>query len=635
MKKITRIAALLAAGALLFGAVGCSGGDDDDPPAKTLEGIRITTDNTVKTQYDVNAELDLLTGVKVTAEYSDKSEENVTDRADITATYNDRDEVKPFTTEAKGIFKVTLAAAYEGKEAALKEPITINVGVELASISMEVVGDVKRTYKQGEPIDPTGIKVTAHYDTGSESVLSNSEVEFWATYKDGDEDKSFTTNLEPGDYDNVTLFATYKGKTANLPATTITIEKNDSDTGNTGGEDDDDDDDEEEEIVNSVSYDFADLSAADLAKFGITSMSGGSNVNITETSSATAPHMVLDGKVGIVATDTGKLKVKPKDGEPLAIAFATTGVTGATAVGDSATLVHFITYPVESGKKYKMKITSGGQSNDTTHKFVVTDTKGKVLALGSTTDGVTLSFEATEDVVCLSVQRAGTSGTSYVGKVTLTETSGDIIDDPTIGPDDGDDDGDEEEEEKAPAEEPVPFTGSFVGLNGASFGLPPLTKETDLQGTTELKSADGSISASLQSNGSGNLKITFSDGKSAGIKYNGSSLKNGTDSLQATVDVSTLTRYISVPVKNGETITVSYTANTSGSGSTSAKVVLADKADGSILQTETVDTTTTTGDKNTVNTISTTVSDDIDVLILFSREGAGGGGIIVTGFEIQ
>ena len=227
MKKITRIAALLAAGALLFGAVGCSGDDDGDPPAKTLEGIRITTDNTVKTQYDVGAELDLRTGVKVTAEYSDKSEENVTDRADITATYKDED--KPFTTNATGIFKVTLAAAYEGKEAALEAPITINVGVKLVSISMEVVAvdEVKVTYKQGEPIDSTGIKVTAHYDDESESVLSNSEVEFTATYKDGDEDKPFDTSFAPGKYDNVTLIATYKGKTAKLPAPPITIEKND------------------------------------------------------------------------------------------------------------------------------------------------------------------------------------------------------------------------------------------------------------------------------------------------------------------------------------------------------------------------------------------------------------------------
>ena len=241
MKKLAKLAALLAAAALLFGAAGCSGDDDDDPPAKTLEGIKITADDTVKTQYDVGAELDLRTGVKVTAEYSDKSEENVTGKADITATYKDRDEVKPFTTEAKGIFKVTLAAAYEGKEAALKEPITINVGVELVSISMEVVGNVKVTYKQGEPIDPTGIKVTAHYDNESESVLSNSEVEFTATYKDGDEDKPFDTSLEPGKYDNVTLIATYKGKTAKLPATTITIVEND------GGEDSGDDDDDGEE----------------------------------------------------------------------------------------------------------------------------------------------------------------------------------------------------------------------------------------------------------------------------------------------------------------------------------------------------------------------------------------------------
>ena len=396
------------------------------------------------------------------------------------------------------------------------------------------------------------------------------------------------------------------------------------------------DDDEEEEGA-SVSYDFADLSAADFTTLGVT-VTGSNDIKIGTANTATTPYKVLGGKVGIVTTVKDKLTVKPKDGAPLAIGFNTNGVnaTGAsTTVGDTVTLDHFITYPVESGKKYKMEITSGGQANNTEHYFVVTDTTAKIIASkvcsSSTTDAVSLSFEAAEDVVRLSVYRKNGGGTSYVGKVTLTETSGGS-NDPAVDPDgDDDDDGDDDEEDEEP-EEPIPFTGSFVGLNGASFGLAPLTGETDLKDTTELKSADNSISASLKSNSSGgNLKITFSDGKSAGIKYNGSSLASGSDSISYPVTVSTLSRYISVPVKTGKTITVSYKANTSSNGSETAKVALVNASDGTKLEEDNVNVKTDSSE----HTISTTVSNDIDVLILFSREGVNSGGLIVTKFEIN
>ena len=236
MKKLAKLAALLAAAALLFGAAGCSGGDDD-PPAKTLEGIKITADDTVKRQYDVGADLGL-TGITVTAEYSDNSEEDVTGKAEFTATYKDADGTdKPFDTKTEGIFEVTLTAAYGGKTDSL-DPCEITVGdgnpdADLDSIRIDVdEAAVKTEYKQNEAFNLNnlaGITVKAVYKDadGNETEQDvTSAATFTATHGEGEGKEAFDTSLEIGTYE-VTLTATFDGET-DFVITRITIVENDT-----------------------------------------------------------------------------------------------------------------------------------------------------------------------------------------------------------------------------------------------------------------------------------------------------------------------------------------------------------------------------------------------------------------------
>ena len=240
MKKLAKLAALLAAAALLFGAVGCSGGDDDDPKSEpTLKSISVAADGDVKDHYNGDETEFDHTGLTVTAHYSDETTKDVTGDATFTATYKDEDGAeKLFPVAEKNIYKVTVTAHYEGMEDTLDTPITITVGdVVLESIS--VSGSLtKKSYKQGADLDYTGITVKAHYDIGEPVSLSHPQVRFEATYNDG---KEFTTSLEPNDY-SVTITAHYEGKEASLDEpVTITIEE----------ADDDDDDDGEETYFKS------------------------------------------------------------------------------------------------------------------------------------------------------------------------------------------------------------------------------------------------------------------------------------------------------------------------------------------------------------------------------------------------
>lgn len=212
----------------------------------------------------------------------------------------------------------------------------------------------------------------------------------------------------------------------------------DSDDNSNDGSNDDGDKPKPEtpapEQGSATNYDFADLTADDFATLGVT-VTGSNDIKIATPNNADTPYLVLGGKVGIVTTAASKLSVKPKNDAPVAIGFNTNGLNqtanNTTAVGETVTIDHFITYPVEAGKKYQLAITSGGQANNTAHYFVVTDTTGKILASkacsSSTTDAVTLdAFDATEAVIRLTVHRSNSSGTSYVGKVTITEINTEV-----------------------------------------------------------------------------------------------------------------------------------------------------------------------------------------------------------------
>ena len=123
MKKITRIAALLATSAfLLAGFPACSDDEGDDDP--TLAKIEINADG-AKTEYNVGDPFDKA-DITVTAKYSDGSTKDVTDKATVEATYEDA----PFTTAEAGTYDVILTATYEGKTS---EPVTCTITVKNGS----------------------------------------------------------------------------------------------------------------------------------------------------------------------------------------------------------------------------------------------------------------------------------------------------------------------------------------------------------------------------------------------------------------------------------------------------------------------------------------------------------------------
>ncbi|MBD5427596.1 MAG: hypothetical protein HDR38_08635 [Treponema sp.] len=224
MKKITRIAALLAATAfLLAGFPACSDDEGDDDP--TLDKIEIGIDtDTVKTTYNIGEEFDK-TGITVTAKYSDGSTKNVTADATFAATTEDGE---PFTTTAEGTFEVTLTATYDGKTATSDCTITVKAGdgddpdkpgdASLSSIEIAVAATLKTEYTVGEEFDKTGITVTAKYSNDTtKDVTATATI----AAKSGDADFSTAT---AGTYE-VTFTATYEGKTATATRT-ITVKVN-------------------------------------------------------------------------------------------------------------------------------------------------------------------------------------------------------------------------------------------------------------------------------------------------------------------------------------------------------------------------------------------------------------------------
>ena len=626
MKKITRIAALLAAGALLFGAFGCSsGGDGDETPSGPQTE---TVSYTLKDTPGFDSGSLKVSGMNTTDDTSD-------DTFEMTLKLADEEEAKTVT----GTWELTETGFVCKSDANVTiGDITVNAGESVpgtlnednSEITLEVSDVVRLVFVKDEDSGGTGGATSAtvkYLQLTNTSNSSNVTPDWSATVSDTS--VVTATDLVWTLVDGLTHKQwDIKAGLNNNGVAEAQLEEQTTGEGKENG-------------LASVSFDITAVKALKLKTISAITSSGKTPTGITcwidgeavaqgvqYSDAATKAFKLSDASLDdyeVAAGDTVTIKITSdktsKATEGAKIDFSQISLTVETAG---------TTGGIQGGGQQGGGDNSGNTGNDSGNTGDNSGSGNENQSGGDNSGNTGNTGDNTGNTGDNSGNTGGNTGnTGNTGNGNENQGGGNESGDQ--GGEGGGEDGGEEE----PAEEPVPFTGSFVGLNGASFGLDPLTKETDLKGTTELKSADGSISASLKSNdGGGNLKITVSNGKATGIKYNGSSLKNGTDSLQSTVDVSTLTRYISVPVKNGETITVSYTANTSGSGNTTAKVVLANKADGSILQTETVDTTTTTGNKD-AKTISTTVSNDIDVLILFSREGAGGGGIIVTGFEIQ
>ena len=122
----------------------------------------ITVSGPTKTQYEIGDELDL-TGLVVTAHYSDGSEAAVEDY-----------EVSGFDSSTAG--EKTITVTYQDKTTTF----TVNVKEAAPVVTLEsitVSGPNKTEYEIGDELDLTGLVVTAHYSDRNEKVLSAGDYE--------------------------------------------------------------------------------------------------------------------------------------------------------------------------------------------------------------------------------------------------------------------------------------------------------------------------------------------------------------------------------------------------------------------------------------------------------------------------
>ena len=154
----------------------------------------ITVSGPTKTQYEIGDELDL-TGLVVTAHYSDGSEAAVEDY-----------EVSGFDSSTAG--EKTITVTYQDKTTTF----TVNVKEAAPVVTLEsitVSGPTKTEYKIGEELDLTGLVVTAHYSTGDEATVTGYEVSGFDSSTAGEK----------------TITVTYQGKTAAFKVTVKETEK--------------------------------------------------------------------------------------------------------------------------------------------------------------------------------------------------------------------------------------------------------------------------------------------------------------------------------------------------------------------------------------------------------------------------
>lgn len=154
--------------------------------------VNISVDSTnVKKDYKQDDKLDL-TGLVVTANYSDGTATNVTDYA-----------VNPGNgTTLSTIGTQTITVTYEGKTTSF----AVEVEKKLVSITLDT-SNVKKEYYQGDSVDLTGLIVTANYSDGSTADVS-----------------ALATNNVPDGYtfvvfNTLTVTISYNGKTASFNCT--------------------------------------------------------------------------------------------------------------------------------------------------------------------------------------------------------------------------------------------------------------------------------------------------------------------------------------------------------------------------------------------------------------------------------
>ncbi|MCR5218614.1 hypothetical protein [Treponema sp.] len=226
MKKLSMLA---AAGALLIGGavfVSCSGDDSSGGSEATLNSITAKTDD-VQTVFSVGDEF-TSDGLTVRAVYSTGAK-TITEgfTAELASANLDSDGKIIRSTEDGHTETAAVTVTYENQTTTYD----VTISDVVSSIALTIGDTAVSTYEIGADLALTGITVTAYYsedDTEGEDVTDNAT--FAATYvpADSTEAVEFTTDVEAGTY-NVTLTATYAGKT-DSEEVSITVTDPDDDT---------------------------------------------------------------------------------------------------------------------------------------------------------------------------------------------------------------------------------------------------------------------------------------------------------------------------------------------------------------------------------------------------------------------
>ena len=142
-------------------------GKEPEPTDAVLSGLEVTAPQ--KTEYEQGEELDL-TGMKVTAAYSDGTEKEVS-AEDCT--------VEGYDKDAVGQQTITVSYTEKGvtKEAAFQVTVKEKTPepAEAVLTGLEVTAPQKTEYEQGEELDLTGMTVTAAYSDGTEKKVSTED----------------------------------------------------------------------------------------------------------------------------------------------------------------------------------------------------------------------------------------------------------------------------------------------------------------------------------------------------------------------------------------------------------------------------------------------------------------------------
>lgn len=166
---------------------------DEPKPEPTLDRIELTGPS--KTEYVQGEELDL-SDLGVIAVYSDGTTEEITEGYEVTG------------YDPNAVGEQTITVTYQGKSVAFTVTVKASEEPQATLDKIELGGDVKTTYTQGEELDLSGLTVTAVYSDGSKVEL-----------KAGDYTVS---GYDPNTAGEQTVTVTYGGKTA---AFTVTVEE--------------------------------------------------------------------------------------------------------------------------------------------------------------------------------------------------------------------------------------------------------------------------------------------------------------------------------------------------------------------------------------------------------------------------